>query len=279
MDHVVEHVVPNERPFATYAQPLSRLQVSWGSVLAGTITMLAVSLILWVLALAIIFTAAQPSMNSLANSVVAGWVTAMIAILIGALIGGMVAGYLPGNPRRLITCAHGFLAWCVAFLLAAAVQWSVLSGVTKTATSALVTTATTAVQTTGTAVGSVAGGATSLDRRARDLLISLGYAPSEAEQLVASAQRDLQRALHGGVAPDTAGAKAKARGALDTLLDWTAIYTWLWFAVWAAAAGLSVLGASLVLGRVREVPVKERASMNELASAPPDRMHPVGHAP
>jgi hypothetical protein len=279
MDHVVEHIAPNERPIATYAQPLSRLQVSWGSVLAGSIATLAVSFILWVLALAIIFTAAEPTIRSLGDSVVAMWITAMVATLIGSFVGGMVAGYLPGNPRRLISCAHGFLAWCVAFLIIAAVQWSVLSGVTRATTSALVTTATTAVQTTGTAVGSVAGGATNLDQRARALLISLGYTPSEAEQLVTAAQRDLQRMLRGGAAPDTTEARAKARDALSTLLDWMAVYTWLWFAAGAISAGLSVLGANLVLKRVREVPVKERASMIDLPGGPPDQLHPVGHAP
>jgi hypothetical protein len=105
-------------PFGhTYAEPLSGLRVSWGSVLAGAVAMIAVALLLWSLALAIVSLAAHPTANSVRGSAYALWICAMATTLIGAAVGGYLAGYLPGSTRPGIFAAHGFLAWCVALLL------------------------------------------------------------------------------------------------------------------------------------------------------------------
>jgi hypothetical protein len=115
MQNVVEE--SRERWSRTDAEPLSALRVSWGAVLAGTVTILGVSVILWALALAIISLVARPNPVSLGNSAFALWICGMAATLIAAFIGGWLAGYLPGNGRRAIGVAHGFLAWCVAMLV------------------------------------------------------------------------------------------------------------------------------------------------------------------
>ncbi|MGH7440266.1 MAG: hypothetical protein ACRENE_31625 [Polyangiaceae bacterium] len=100
----------------TYAEPLWGLRVSWGSVLAGAVATVAVALILWSLAFAIVSLGLGPSESSMRASATALWICAMVATLVGALVGGYLAGYLPGNAKPPIAAAHGFLSWCVAFL-------------------------------------------------------------------------------------------------------------------------------------------------------------------
>jgi large-conductance mechanosensitive channel len=264
-----EDIIAEQRPVATYAQPLSRLQVSWGSVLAGTFSMLAVSLIVWSLCLAIIFSATHASVGSVKGALVAAFVTSIVTTLIGAFVGGMVAGYLPGNPRRFISVAHGFIAWAVAFVLSAFVSFSVLSGVSRTATQMLTATTSAAVQSAGAAVGGAAGGTMGLEQKARSLLETLGYSPAEASSMVDSARTDLQNVLRGQgpqaqqVQTGAQQAAAQVRGALDTMIDWIAGFMWAWWATWLVSAGLAMGGAVLVLERTRRVPERERASGSE----------------
>ena len=101
----------------TYAEPLWGLRVSWGSVLAGAVATVAVALILWSLALAIVSLGLGPSESSMRAGATALWICAMFSTLVGALVGGYLAGYLPGNAKPPIAAAHGFLSWCVAFLV------------------------------------------------------------------------------------------------------------------------------------------------------------------
>jgi hypothetical protein len=238
-------------PFVGYAQPLSRLQVSWGAVLAGAVTTLAVSTILWLLALAIVLTATHMTFDSFAGSAIALWIVAIATTLIGAFIGGMVAGYLPGNARRSVTITHGFLSWCVAFLVAAVFQIAMVGAITRTTSNALITTTGAAMQTAGGAVG----GQATLSQKATNVLQSLGYPPAEANRMVRNAQADIQRSLHGGT---TAGAATQARSVGNTIVDALALYTWLWWGTWFVSAFLSVLGAAIVVARVRHVPEHER---------------------
>jgi hypothetical protein len=264
-----EDIIAEQRPVATYAQPLSRLQVSWGSVLAGTATLLAVSLIVWSLCLAIIFSATHASVGSVKGALVGAFVTSIVTTLIGAFVGGAVAGYLPGNPRRLISVAHGFLAWALAFVLSAVVSFSVISGVTRTATQMVATTTSAAVQSAGAAVGGAAGGTLGLEQKALSLLETLGYSPAEAGAMVGSARADLQNILRGQgpqaqqIQTGAQQAAAQMRGALDTMLDWMAGMMWAWWATWMVAAGLSMVGAAMVVERTRRVPERERASGSE----------------
>src|SRR5581483_2164472 len=101
----------------TYAEPLWSLRVSWGSVLAGAVATVAVALILWSLAFAIVALGATPTEASMRGSATALWICAMVATIIGAFVGGYLSGYLPGSTRPAIFSAHGFLSWCVAFLV------------------------------------------------------------------------------------------------------------------------------------------------------------------
>jgi len=257
---MADEVIVEDSRVRTYAQPLSRLQVSWGAILAGAATMLAVSLLLWALALAIILSVTNPSVASLKGSIAAAWVTSIVTTLIGGFAGGAVAGYLPGNPRRLITVTHGFLAWALAFLLAVVAQTAIVGGAVRMVTTVVASTTSAAVQSAGAAVGGVAGAPVQLDQRAVSLLESLGYSRPEAAQMVMSARRDLQDVLRGRTGQEQAQrAGEQVRGGLDTLFSWSALYLWLWFATWVATGALSVFGASLVVEKVRRVPERERA--------------------
>jgi hypothetical protein len=261
MEHVSDDrpIMGDERPFVGYAQPLSRLQVSWGSILAGAVTTLAVSILLWALSLAIVLTATNATMGSLRGSMIALSILAIITTLIGGFVGGAVAGYLPGNPRRIISATHGFLSWGVAFLVAVMFQLAFVQFVARTTTSAVVQTAGAAAQTVGRP--------TDLATRAQTLLETLGYTRSQAAAMVGETKADLQR----GIRQNTTGAAAanQARDAAQSVISGGALYTWLWFGTWFVAGALSMLGASAVVSRVRRVPSRERAFIRSDVDYPP----------
>lgn len=257
---MAEVVTTNERPIVGYAQPLSRLQVSWGSILAGAITTLAVGLILWMLAMAIIWTALKPSAEAVGDGLIAAWITGIACTLVGAFAGGLVAGYLPGNPRRLITVTHGLLSWCAAFLITFAVQLAVLSGVARTATYAAVSTTAAALQATGEAVGGAAQGQEDLRTQAVEMFMAMGYSQPEAERMVTQA---LGMVPGGLTERQQAEAKAQATQAVDRFFNGAALFTWITFGTWAVAAFMSALGALSVIRRVRLVAQKERAREDE----------------
>jgi hypothetical protein len=106
-------------------------------VLAGAVTALAVSLLLWALAVGIVALATHPAAGSLRGGAIALWVCAMGTTLIGALVGGWLAGYLTGTPRSGLGAAHGFLAWAVALIITFAFQFIMLRGAAFAATNAL----------------------------------------------------------------------------------------------------------------------------------------------
>lgn len=257
--------IGDERPFIGYALPLSRLQVSWGSILAGAVTTLAVSIILWALALAIVLTATSATLSSLGGSLVALSILGIVTTLIGGFVGGAIAGYLPGNPRRIISAAHGFLAWGVAFLVAVMFQLSFVQFMARTTTSAV-------IQTTGAAVQTVSR-PMDLAARAQTVLESLGYTRAQAAAMIGEAKADMQR----GVRQGTTGAAAanQARDAAQSFINGGAVYAWLWFGTWFIAGALSMLGASLVVSRVRQVPRREREFIRQDVEYPPVGTHHI----
>jgi hypothetical protein len=101
------------------------------------VTALAVSLLLWALALGVVALATHPAAGSLRGGAIALWVCAMGTTLIGALLGGWLAGSLTGSPRSGIGAAHGFLAWAVALIITFAFQFVMLRGAAFAATNAI----------------------------------------------------------------------------------------------------------------------------------------------
>jgi hypothetical protein len=195
----------------TYAEPLSGLRVSWGSVLAGAVVTLAVALILWTLALAIIALATRPEVASLRTSGIALWICAMGTTLVGALVGGWFAGFLPGSPRASLGAAHGFLAWAVAIVMSFAFQFFVVRGVVLAATNAIAT---------GTMMEQSAPGAES------------GGTPSA------------NTPPYGPTAQDNARA---GREAIDSMVA----ISWSWFGTWAISLLLAAGAGAAATSRFR----------------------------
>lgn len=234
----------DESETRTYAEPLAGLRVSWGSILAGALGVVAISLILWALAAAITLTATNASVSSVGRTVVALWICAMATTLVGAFFGGWLAGYLPGNRSAVIGGLHGFFAWALAFLVTSAAGVGVLGSVARTTTEVATTAAAATAQTAGATVGGVAGGQMTLDKNAQNLLESLGYTPSESAMMVQHGKARIQRELRGG-----GPAMPNARGAIGRAIEWTAGLTWSWFGTWIVSAALAIAGG--VMGSMR----------------------------
>lgn len=226
----------------TYAEPLSGLRVSWGSILAGTLAMLGVALILWALALAIVLSATGPTVDAFRADAVALGICAIVTTLVGAFAGGMLSGFLPGNPRRAIGGVHGFLAWAVAFIAVSAMGGTVLGA---------------GMMAPGRSIAALPGHepsvATLVEERAVQALEGAGYTRMQAEEILHSnAESALQGRLDGRPAaqpnqpPGTPNTAITPNSAVTT---WGAGVAWLWFLTWAVAGIIATLaGAAATRG-------------------------------
>jgi hypothetical protein len=93
-------------------------RVSWAAVLSGAVALLAVALIVWALALAIVSLAVHPTAGSLKGAALALWIAAMAATAVGGFVGGWFASIGAGAGPRRPVLAQAFLAWGLAFLVA-----------------------------------------------------------------------------------------------------------------------------------------------------------------
>lgn len=239
-------VSESREPFGrTYAEPLSGLRISWGSVLAGTVAFLATALILWALALAIVALATHPTAGSLEGSFIALWICAICTTLVGAFVGGWVAGALPGNPRRHIGMAHGFISWGLALILSFLFGVVVLGGTLRTAITAGVTTASAAVEATGAAAGGAAGATSPLSQRAQQTLMSLGYTRDQARRMVTEARGKGAQITQGTTGTNVgAGIKSGLSDIGKTVIDYAIALGWSWFGTWFVSLFLAVAGGA-----------------------------------
>ena len=230
MQEVIVVGDPREPLGRPYGEPLAGLRVSWGAALAGAFVMLAVSVVLWALALGLIALVARPEAASLKGSLIALWVCAMAATLVGAFVGGIVAGYLPGSPRRAIGMAHGFLAWAVALVISLGFQLVVLRGLVDT--------------TTGLVVDAVTAESTAAAESALPAPPSL--------RNTAPGQYPTMQPGRRGPNPDQAAYAARVA------LDYVTGAGWSWFGTWFLAGLLAIAGALLGVGRLDRMDRDER---------------------
>jgi len=273
----MQAVSESREPFGrTYAEPLSGLRISWGSVLAGTVALLATALLLWTLSLAIVSLATHPHAGSLKGSLIALWICAMGTTLIGAFVGGWVAGVLPGNPVRRIGMMHGFISWGLALIVSFAFGVFVLGGTLRTTATAGVDTVAAAMQTAGTTVGGVAGATQPLGAKAEQTLMSLGYTRDQARRMVTSARGKGAAIIQGKTTTGKSiGASMYAVG--RTILDYFVALGWSFFGTWFVSLFLALAGGALGAlrltraaapgGERREVIERERP-MGPLTPAP-----------
>lgn len=259
-----------------YAQPLAGLRISWGSLLAGTLALVASATILWALCLAIILTATNANWGSISGSLIAMWICAMITTVVAGIVGGWVAGYLPGNRSTGIGVLHGFLAWALAFLAMTAIYFTTIGNATVVATNTTVSAASATVQAAGSAAGGVAGGQPDLDRKATVVLESLGYSPAESSSMVSSAKSAIQKVLRGRVS-----AQSTTASLFDPVIAWAAGLSWSWWGTWLATMGTAMiggyLGAKQLQRKGREVEEEEAKPLPAVRETPTPAMPLTPH--
>lgn len=91
------------------------LRISWGAIIAGSVTALAVSALLNLLGIGFGFTTIDPATESapLSGLGIATIIWWIVANLIALFVGGMVAGHSAGYISKTDGGLHGFLSWCV----------------------------------------------------------------------------------------------------------------------------------------------------------------------
>ncbi len=116
-------------------------RVSWGSILAGGITALAVGLLFNLLGLGIGFSTIDPMseakpFSGLGTGTIIWW---LLTNFIALFAGGWVAGRMAGFPKKVDGGLHGFLAWgvytFVSFFLLASTISGIVTGVGNAASS------------------------------------------------------------------------------------------------------------------------------------------------
>jgi hypothetical protein len=227
----MQETMETGEPIATSSWAVGGSRVSWGAVLAGTVTMLAVTALLTALSIAVISLAMHPSAGSLRGSGLAFWICAVVSTLIGAFLGGTVAGKAPRMATRRLAMAHGFVAWGLALIASLVFQLWTMRGTVDAVTDA------------------VAGGM---------------LAEQSGEMSSNQAPGDLP-----GMEGPRAEAMRGATIAIDTLRGaaWSWFGTWFLAGILAvAAAGLA--GRRRVSGEPREAEPELRPAPRPLTPAP-----------
>lgn len=118
-------------------------RVSWGAILAGGLTAIALSILLNLLGIGLGFTAINPLAESdpfsgLGTGTIIWWI---VSNLIALFLGGMVAGKMAGFISKTDGGLHGFLSWClytaVSLFFITTTLSSIIGGVTGTISSVL----------------------------------------------------------------------------------------------------------------------------------------------
>ena len=224
--------VADSRTPHTFAEPLTGLRASYGSIVAGATALLGTALP--ALALAIVMTTAHPTIASLKDDFITLWICGMATTLAGAVVGGWIAGLLPGNPARSIGAAHGFLAWATAFIVASAVTLGSLGLGLRTGVMATSRLAAGDMPRMGMEMAPQDRG------RAVAQLEAQGYTAQQATQIVASEQA--------GVPSRTS---IIAFG--DRLVGWSAGLSWSWFGTWFVSAVLATAAGAAATRRARPI--------------------------
>lgn len=113
-------------------------RVSWGSVIAGVVTVTAVSMLLTTLGsglgLALLSPASDDVVNG-ADKAVLAW--SLVSVVLSLACGGFVSGRLAGTDGTI----HGFLSWATSLLVASVLGFAAAGGILHMAGSAVSATA------------------------------------------------------------------------------------------------------------------------------------------
>lgn len=131
---------------------------SWGSIIGGVVSALAVSLLMSLLGTAIGFGMVDPTSDDPVGGVgTAFGIWSGISLLVSLVVGGFVAGRLSGYAGY----AHGFLVWATSLIVALIIATMAVGSAVQMAGSALGSMASAAgsvVSQTGSAAGSLGKG-------------------------------------------------------------------------------------------------------------------------
>lgn len=109
-------------------------RVSWGSIIAGVVTVMAVSLLLTTLGAGLGFSLLSPQSDDVINGAdKAVLIWSVISIVLSLACGGFVAGRLAGADGTI----HGFLSWATSLLVASVLSFAAAGGVLHMAGSAV----------------------------------------------------------------------------------------------------------------------------------------------
>lgn len=131
-------------------------RVSWGSIIAGVVTVTAISLLLTTLGTSLGLSLLSPKSEDMVNG--AGWAVlawSVISVVFSLACGGFVSGRLAAADGTI----HGFLTWATSLLVASVLGFAAAGGILNMAGSA-VGAATSAAGSAVNGIGNVAGKAT-----------------------------------------------------------------------------------------------------------------------
>lgn len=143
-------------------------RVSWGSIIAGVVTVIAVSLLLTTLGTSLGLSLLSPQSDDVINGAdKAVLIWSVISIVLSLALGGFVAGRLAGADGTI----HGFLSWATSLLVASVLGFAAAGGVLHMAGSAVgavTSAANSAVSGLGTAAGKAAGATADIGQNIAD---------------------------------------------------------------------------------------------------------------
>lgn len=169
---------------------LSR-RVSWGSIIAGVVTVMAVSLLLTTLGTSLGFSLLTPQSDDMINGAdKAVLVWSVISIVLSLACGGFVAGRLAGADGTI----HGFLSWATSLLVASVLGFAAAGGILHMAGSAVGAAASatgSAVSGLGSAAGKAPGATVDIAQNIADRLgLNTKLTPPQADKKVLDALRN-----------------------------------------------------------------------------------------
>ncbi|MGC1471042.1 MAG: hypothetical protein WA775_00510 [Psychroserpens sp.] len=162
-------------------------RISWGAILAGSITAIVVAFLLNLLGLGIGLTTIDPmteanAMEGLGTGTIIWWGISNLAAL---FIGGMVAGRMCGLPANSDGGLHGFLAWSLYLILSIYLVTSAIGGIFNGVASAAST-----IFSDSEATNFAQALQDAKDKGTDDATFSLERVKNEAFQLINTAEKN-----------------------------------------------------------------------------------------
>ncbi len=165
-------------------------RVSWGSIIAGVVTVMAVSLLLTTLGSSLGFSLLSPQSDDVINGAgKAVLIWSAISVVLSLACGGFVAGRLAGADGTI----HGFLSWATSLLVASVLGFAAAGGILHIAGSAVGAAASatgSAISGLGNAAGKVSDATTDIAQNITDRLgLNTQLAAPQADRQVLDALR------------------------------------------------------------------------------------------